>query len=197
MASAQATTAPAKEARPARSARRRPAGAETGDFWVQVGAFRDVETARRVAQKLRDQNYRVHESTTMRAPAGRTGPAEAPTGDRYDVFVSGPSPADITSRLAAKGLSVEGAEGGAVVRPSLSLREAVALSRDLAGEGFKVQVKRASGAGPAPAPSAPPQAADTLHRVRVTGFPDRPAAIETQKKLETQGYAGFIGRGEP
>lgn len=187
----------------ARGATARASGtAAPGDFWVQVGAFRDAETARRVAAKLREQNYRVDESTistTARAPSAAPKTPETPSGDRYDVLVSGPSSSDVTAKLRAKGLSAEAAEGGAVVRPSLSLREAVTLSRELTTEGFKVQVKRAGGPAPTPAPApsapaAPP--ADTLHRVRVAGLPDRTTAIETQKKLEAQGLKGYIGRGQ-
>ena len=48
-------------------------------------------------------------------------------------------------KLYAKGLSTEPARDGVVVKPSLPLRDAIALSKDLAAEGLKVQVRRSGG----------------------------------------------------
>ena len=42
-----------------RRRRRRNRAKVTGPFWVQVGAFKDPDTAKRVATALRDQNYKV------------------------------------------------------------------------------------------------------------------------------------------
>ena len=87
---------------------------------------------------------------------------------------------------------------GIVVRPSLPLREAVALSRDLADAGLSVQVRRVGGPAPvvAPAPAPAPAPADgmTLHRVRVGGFPDRATAVAAAKQLEEKGFKPFIAR---
>jgi cell division septation protein DedD len=84
-----------------------------------------------------------------------------------------------------------------VVKPSLPLRDAVALSKDLAAEGLKVQVRRAG--SPAPAAAATPPAAaasgETLHRVRVGPFADLAAARAARAELESKGYKGFIARG--
>jgi hypothetical protein len=112
------------------------------------------------------------------------------------VFVVGGSPADITVKLSAKGLSTEPARDGVVVKPSLPLRDAVALSKDLAAEGLKVQVRR-SGA-PASATAAPAPAGNAggemLYRVRVGPYPDRAAATSARKELEEKGYKPFIAR---
>jgi len=183
---------------------------------VQVGAFRDESTAKKVVAKLREQNYKVEESVrggsasaTKSAAADKSAPAASapsPAGtDQYDVFVSGLSAAELSERLAAKGLAAEPAGSGAVIKPSLPLRDAVALSKDLAVDGFKVQVRRAGGAAPAPSPRATParpaepaaSGGDTLYRVRVGAFPDRATAMTTLKELEAKGYKPFIARGGP
>jgi len=198
------------------STARAPRGAATGEWWVQVGAFRDESTAKKVVAKLREQNYKVEESVrggsasaTKSAAADKSAPAASapsPAGtDQYDVFVSGLSAAELSERLAAKGLAAEPAGNGAVIKPSLPLRDAVALSKDLAVEGFKVQVRRAAGAAaaPPPAPRAvarrpePSASGETLYRVRVGGFPDRATAVSTLKELEAKGYKPFIARGGP
>jgi cell division septation protein DedD len=154
---------------------------EAGPYWVQVGAFRDPEAARRLAERLRAENYRVTESVT----AVRPGPE--PT-DRYQVVISGASPGDVEARLRAKGLRGESVGGSVMVSPGLPLREAVALSKELAAEGFQVQVRRTAGT------AAPGQ--EPLHRVRVGAFADRGAALAVMKELEAKGYRVFLARGD-
>ncbi|MBI2216361.1 MAG: SPOR domain-containing protein [Candidatus Rokubacteria bacterium] len=201
-----------KTAADRRAAAGKTVGGETGDFWVQVGAFRDAETAKRVAARLEQRSYRVEQSTTTRGPArtkaaapaaasGTAGGASGAAGDRYDVFVASTTPAQVVSKLNAKGLSAEGVSDGALVKPSLPLRDAVALSKDLASEGFKVQVRRARGAsagGTAPAAPAPAVATaattGTLHRVRVGAFTDRATALAALKNLEAEGFKPFIAK---
>ena len=220
---AKDTAKPAVAAKPAAEPKRAAATAATtsrpasgsGPFWVQVGAFRDAETARKLAAKLRDENFKVEESVTRTGgtPAAKSAPKPAPaaapkphdiTTDQYDVFVTGQTPEELNKRLSAKGLAAEASGAGMVVKPSLPLRDAVALSKDLAVEGFKVQVRRSGGsmasASPAPAPSAPAEPAASeggaeLHRVRVGAFPDRAAAQEAVRQLEAKGYKPYIARG--
>jgi cell division septation protein DedD len=174
-------------------------GSETGTYWVQVGAFRDPDTAKRVAAKLQEQRFRVEEMTIAGSstPAASPGSAAEGAGDRYDVFVASGAPADVVTKLTSKGLSAEAVTDGAIVKPSLPLRDAVALSKDLASEGFKVQVKRARTAV-AGAPASSTRAATgeaALHRVRVGAFADRAAAAAAMKKLEALGYTTFLARG--
>ena len=191
-------------------------GGAAGAWWVQVGAFRDESTAKKVAAKLREQNYKVEESVhgvresaARSAAVDKSAPAASapnPAGaDLYDVFVSGLSAAELNTRLSAKGLAAEPSGSSAVIRPSLPLRDAVALSKDLAVEGFKVQVRRAAGTAAAPQPApravarrpAPSATGETLYRVRVGAFPDRATAVSTLKELEAKGYKPFIARGGP
>jgi outer membrane biosynthesis protein TonB len=166
----------------------------SGPYWVQVGAFKDPETALRLAARLREQGVRAETSTTAStgAASARPAPAAAASGDRYDVVVSG---ADVDAKLASKGLTGEATTAGTVLKPSLPLREAVALSRDLADSGLSVQVRRVSAPAPAAAAAPPATTAETLHRVRVGGFPDRTSAAAAQKQLEEKGYKTFIARG--
>jgi hypothetical protein len=161
---------------------------------VQVGAFRDEKLAQALGAKLRVDNFRVEEIRP--AEGGGDGatsgaPATMGPGDKYDVFVSGASSADVNARLAGRGLAADPVAGGAVIRPSLPLRDAVALSKDLATEGLKVQVRRASASASARVASA---GGDGLYRVRVGGFADRASAEEARKALASKGYAGFVAR---
>ena len=183
------------------------APATGGPYWVQIGAFKDPETAKRVAAKLREENFKVEESVKRVAgaasPAARSSAkATTPAGaDQYDVFVTGMSIEELNRRLAGKGLSAETSGAGVVVKPSLPLRDAVALSKDLAVEGFRVQVRRSGAAATAPAvvsaPSpAPDEGGQALHRVRVGAFPDRAAAVAAARELESKGFKPYIARGD-
>ena len=128
-----------------------------GAYFVQVGAFKSPDTAKRLATRLRELKYNVEETSmsggarTERASA--PAPSSSAAGDRYDVYVMGGTAADINAKLGPKGLTSEPSAGGVVVKPSLPLRDAVALSKDLAVDGLKVQVRRSSG-GAASAPAA-------------------------------------------
>ena len=176
-----------------------------GAWFVQVGAFHEPERARKLAASLRERKFSVDQPSATTGPAERGGKAAAPVpapggaaGDTYDVFVTGGSAADIGAKLSAKGLAVEKSGSGVVVKPSLPLRDAVALSKDLAVEGFKVQVRRAASGAPAAAAAAP--AARTgdgegIYRVRVGPYADRAAAQAALAELEAKGYKGFITRG--
>ena len=197
-----------------RAAPARAPVAEGGEYFVQVGAFKDQETAKRLAASLRAQNYPVTEPVKrvgggVVAEAPRPAPrAPAPAAsvtdrsDRYDVLVTGGSVADINAKLVAKGLAAEPAGDGVRIRPSLPLRDAVALSKDLNNEGFKVQVRR--GGAPSATAAAPVRASavtegdgggETLYRVRVGGYADRATALSVLRALQGKGYQPFIAKG--
>src|SRR5256712_8421930 len=177
------------------------AAAPGGAYFVQVGAFKSQESAKRLATRLRELKYNVEESSMSGAQSGRSDAASprsgaAPAGsDRYDVYVTGGAPGDITAKLTAKGLTAEPSGGGVVVKPSLPLRDAVALSKDLAVDGLKVQVRRAGASAPAPSAGAATSGGDSLYRIRVGPFDDRGAAASTLRELEQRGYTPFIARG--
>ena len=180
-----------------------PSPTGPGDYFVQVGAFKNPDTAKKVAARLREQKYNVEETSasgvkTARAAAPSAPQASGSPSDRYDVYVTGGAPGDINGKLSAKGLSAEPSGAGVVVKPSMPLRDAVALSKDLAVDGLKVQVRRAAG-GPAPSPTTPSSASmasdGTLYRVRVGPFDDKSTATSTLRELEQKGYTPFIARG--
>jgi len=170
---------------------RDPESSRSGNYWIQVAALRDAEAAKHIAATLRDRQFPVAESTTTSTKPIRAGVAN----DRYEIVVDGAKD-DLTSRLAPKGLTIDTTEDGLRVRPTLSLHDAVTVSKDLAGAGFQVQVKRAPGdASPAAqALDAAPEV--TWYRVRVGPFADRATAQETLRKLMDRGYAPFIARGQ-
>jgi len=198
------TSAVAKESTTPRPKATSPAPAMQGPgaYFVQVGAFKSPDTAKRLATRLRELKYNVEETPmsdgakTERASA--PAPSSSAAGDKYDVYVTGGTAADINAKLGPKGLTSEPSAGGVVVKPSLPLRDAVALSKDLAVDGLKVQVRRSSSgavsAPAAPAASASASSADGLYRVRVGPFDDRAAATSTLRELQQRGYTPFIAR---
>ena len=204
VASKSATSTPKEQsASPAPRTSAAPSPTGPGDYFVQVGAFKNPETAKKVAARLREQKYNVEETSasgvkTARAAAPSAPQASGSPSDRYDVYVTGGAPGEINAKLSAKGLSAEPSGAGVVVKPSMPLRDAVALSKDLAVDGLKVQVRRAAG-GPAPSsttPSSASMASDgTLYRVRVGPFDDKSTATSTLRELEQKGYTPFIARG--
>jgi cell division septation protein DedD len=170
--------------------------AEGGPYWVQVGAFKEPEVAKQLAARLREQGLRAEESSKVTAasrPAVAAGGGSS--SDRYDVVVSGASAADLDTKLAPKGMTGESTSNGIVVRPSLPLREAVGLSRELADAGLRVQVRRVGGPAAVATPAPAPAGETMWHRVRVGGFPDRATAMAAAKQLEAKGYKPFIARG--
>jgi hypothetical protein len=209
---AKAATKPPTATRPATQASTPVPAVGGAPYWVQVGAFKDAEAAKRLAARLRDDSFKVEESVkrvggtkSSGAPTEASPSAGGATGgsEQYDVFVTGMSVDEVNKRLSGKGLSAATAGGGVVVKPSLPLRDAVALSKDLAVEGYKVQVRRA-GSGPPttwvpPSPKTPTPSSESgseLHRVRVGSFPDRAAAQAAARELEVKGYKPFIARGD-
>jgi sporulation related protein len=168
-------------------------GDVSGDWWVQIAALRDAETARRLTDRLRRQGFRVPEREPAQAAAASTSAA----AERYEVFVAGALPAELISSLEPKGLTARGEPGGAVVTPALPRQDAVALASALTNAGFKVELRPTAPARPAPGGPAALAGGDALHRVRVGGFADRGAAVVASRRLEALGYERpFIGRGQ-
>jgi cell division septation protein DedD len=194
------TAAVAKESATSRPKATSPAPTMQGPgaYFVQVGAFKSEDTAKRLATRLRELKYSVDETAASggaNTAASAPAPSASPAGDKYDVYVMGGTAADINAKLGPKGLTSEPSAGGVVVKPSLPLRDAVALSKDLAVEGLKVQVRRSSGgAAPASAAAKGAPSSDGLYRVRVGPFDDRAAATSTLHELQQRGYTPFIAR---
>jgi cell division septation protein DedD len=173
---------------------------DQGAYFVQVGAFKSQDSAKKLATRLRELKYNVEETAASggaKTAASAPAPSASSASDKYDVYVMGGTAADINAKLGPKGLTSEPSAGGVVVKPSLPLRDAVALSKDLAVDGLKVQVRRSSGgAASASAPAAAKVApgSDGLYRVRVGPFDDRSTATSTLRELQQRGYTPFIAR---
>ena len=180
---APSTPAPApkvaeKPAGPApKPAVRAPATAPSkGDYWVQVGAFKEAANADRVAARLTAEKYSVQRATVKRGGGGEAG---------NEIFAAGARQGDLYDKVKAKGLRADAVKGGAVVRPPLPLREAVALSKELADAGMDVKIRRVGAEK------------GTLHLVRVGGFADRKEAEAAKAELEGKGVPGFVVKGPP
>jgi len=147
-----------------------------GDYWVQVGAFSDAKNAARLADRLTGEKYSVQRATVTRGGGAGSG---------NEIFVAGVSQRDLYDKVKAKGLRADAVKGGAVVRPPMPLRDAVALSKELADAGMDVKIRRVGGEK------------GTFHVVRVGGFPDRKEAEAAKAELDGKGMPGFLVKGPP
>jgi cell division septation protein DedD len=193
------TAAVAKESTTPRPTATSPAPMVQGQgaYFVQVGAFKSQDAAKRLATRLRELKYNVEETAASggaKTAASAPAPSASSAGDKYDVYVMGGTAADVNAKLGPKGLTSEPSAGGVVVKPSLPLRDAVALSKDLAVDGLKVQVRRSSGGAAAVSAAASAPGSDGLYRVRVGPFDERAAATSTLRELQERGYTPFLAR---
>ena len=147
-----------------------------GDYWVQVGAFSRAKNAASLAAKLTAEKYSVQRATVKRAGAGDGG---------NEIFAAGVTQRDLYDKVKSKGLRADAVKGGSVVRPPLPLRDAVALSKELADAGMDVKIRRV---GPEKG---------TFYLVRVGGFADRKEAEAAKADLQGKGIPGFIVKGPP
>lgn len=153
-----------------------PAKAPTkGEYWIQVGAFKDPANAERLAAQLITQKYPVRQL--------KRAARDQPAGGSHEVLVAGASRDEVNAKLQGKDYRAEAVGADVVIRPALGLKDAVTLAKELTGQGFTVRIRRAG-------------AAATLHVVQVGEFPDRERAQAVQKDLESKGLSGFIRKGE-
>src|SRR2546427_197187 len=97
------TTKPAKQtARRVAKATATPVAPARGAYWVQVGAFKDLESAKRLAARLRDQNYPVEAASPASTPAANPG------GDGLHRVRVGPYPDRAAATSALKELEAKG-----------------------------------------------------------------------------------------
>jgi cell division septation protein DedD len=172
-AAAEAKVAGASPTAPKARAQAPPA---QGEYWVQVGAFQDRRNADRLAEAIRAERLPVQLAPVTRDAGGGNG-------SRHELLVTG-STVEAVNRLLRGHHSAEAVPGGALIRPALSLREAVELSKRLAGEGLTVKIRQAAVGG-----------GSTYHVVRVGAFPDRARAMEARADLAAKGHAGFLTQG--
>lgn len=168
-----ATPKPGASSRPAAT----PATAG-GEYWVQVGLFANGDNAERLAKELREERFAVEVAQTARG--GAAGPV-----NRHEVVVNGASVETVTAALKGTG-TAEVVAGAVVIRPALDLKDAVTLSRRLAGEGLEVRIRRVGAA---------PAGGNTVYLVRVGGYPTRDAAAAGKRELAAKGVGGFVTQG--
>lgn len=152
-----------------------PSAPSKGNYWVQVGAFKESANASRLAAKLTAEKYSVQRATVKR------GIGEG----RNEIFAPGVAQRDLYDKVKAKGLRADAVKGGAVVRPAMPLRDAVALSKELVEAGVQVKIRRVGGEQ------------GTFYLVRVGGFLDRKEAEAAKAELEGKGVPGFVVKGTP
>ena len=176
-------TAAAKKAAPADGAPAKvapaPAG-RAGDFWVQVGAFQREDNAEALARSVREKTKMSARITSRSARAD----APAVTSVRHEVFVSGAQVPAVNAALRGNG-SAHPVRGGVAVQPPLELKEAVALSRRLSGEGMTVKIRRVGGEAATAVPAV-------AYVVRVGGFSTRTQAEAAKRELASKGVTGFV-----
>ena len=176
-------TATGKKAAPGDGAPAKVAGApadRSGDYWVQVGAFQREDNAETLVRSVREKTKLPARITS------RSARADAPAGTsvRHEVFVSGAQVTAVNAALRGHG-SARVVRGGVAVQPPLELKEAVALSRRLSGEGMTVKVRRVGGEATAADPAV-------AYVVRVGGYGTRAQAEAAKRELARNGVTGFV-----
>ena len=152
-----------------------------GDYWVQVGLFANGDNAERLAKELRDERFSVEVAQTTKGGASATAPTK-----QHEVVVSGATVEAVTAALKGSG-TAEAAGDVVVVRPAMDLKDAVALSRRLAGEGLEVRIRRIA--------AAPTGDGTMVYLVRVGAYPTREAAAAGRRELAAKGVGGFVTQG--
>ena len=151
--------------------------ARSGAFWVQVGAFQHERNAEALARKIRGMKMPVQTTRRVRAQT------VAATVPRHEVFVMDAPVATVNAALRGQGRA-QAVRGGVAVQPPLELKEAVALSRRLTGEGLSVKIRRMGGDAAAESP--------TTYVVRVGGYATRGQAETARRALAGKGVKGFV-----
>jgi cell division septation protein DedD len=161
-----------------------PSEGAAGSYWIQVGAFKEQKNADVLAKSLRAAGFPVHVTAIARGAGGESaGPVQ-----RHELFVTDASVDKVTAALKGQG-TAQTVSGGVVVRPSMSLQEAMTMSKRLTDQGLKVVIRPAGGLAAA-APSQP-----SLHAVRAGAYSNRTSALAAREELAAKGHQGFLAEG--
>ena len=190
-----AETAPAKAtdkpAAPSRvvakaDAPSRPAAeAVSGNYWIQLGAFKEQKNADALAKTLRDAGFPV-QVTPIRSGGGGESKVVA---QQHELFVTETSVDKVNAALKGRG-TAQPVSGGVAVKPAFSLQDAMTVSKRLTDEGLKVVIRPAGGL------AAPSQGQGTLHAVRAGGYSNRTSALAARDELAAKGHPGFLAEGQ-
>ena len=171
--------------RPAAVASAKPsAEAASGNYWIQLGAFKEQKNADALAKTLRDAGFPIQVTPIQRGGGGDTqGGAQ-----QHELFVTETSVEKVNAALKGHGRA-QLAAGGVAVKPAFSLQEAMTVSKRLTDEGLKVVIRPAGGLATAS------QGQGTLHAVRAGGYSNRTSALAARDELAAKGHQGFVAEG--
>jgi cell division septation protein DedD len=158
-----------------------PASAASGNYWIQLGAFKEEKNAEALAKALRGEGFPAQVTPIRRGTSGGVV-----TVQQHELFVSEAGVEKVNIALKGRGTG-QSVAGGVAVRPAFSLQEAMTVSKRLTDEGFKVVIRPASG---------PPATSEgTLHAVRAGGYSNRSSAVAALDELSAKGHRGFLAEG--
>ena len=171
--------------RPAAVASAKPAAdAASGNYWIQLGAFKEQKNADALAKTLRDAGFPV-QVTPIRAGGGGESKVAA---QQHELFVTETSVDRVNAALKGRG-TAQPVSGGGAVKPAFSLQDAMTVSKRLTDEGLKVVIRPAGGL------ATPSQGQGTLHAVRAGGYSNRTSALAARDELRAKGHQGFLAEG--
>ena len=172
--------------RPAAVASAKPsAEAASGNYWIQLGAFKEQKNADALAKTLRDAGFPIQVTPIRSGGAGESKGA----AQQHELFVTETSVDKVNAALKGRG-TAQPVSGGVTVKPAFSLQDAMTVSKRLTDEGLKVVIRPASGL------AAPSQGQGTLHAVRAGGYTDRTSALAARDELAAKGHPGFLAEGQ-
>jgi cell division septation protein DedD len=161
------------------------AEAASGNYWIQLGAFKDQKNADALAKTLRDAGFPI-QVTPIRSGGGGESKGAAL---QHELFVTETSVDKVNAALKGRG-TAQPVSGGVAVKPAFSLQDAMTVSKRLTDEGLKVVIRPASGV------VTPSQGQGTLHAVRAGGYSDRTSALAARDELAAKGHPGFLAEGQ-
>jgi cell division septation protein DedD len=171
--------------RPAAVASAKPsAEAASGNYWIQLGAFKEQKNADALAKTLRDAGFPI-QVTPIRPGGG--GESKGAT-QQHELFVTETSVDKVNAALKGRG-TAQPVSGGVAVKPAFSLQDAMTVSKRLTDEGLKVVIRPAGGL------ATPSQGQGTLHAVRAGGYSNRTSALAARDELAAKGHRGFLAEG--
>jgi cell division septation protein DedD len=171
--------------RPAAVASAKPSGeAASGNYWIQLGAFKEQKNADALAKTLRDAGFPI-QVTPIRPGGGGESKVAA---QQHELFVTETSVDKVNAALKGRG-TAQPVSGGVTVKPAFSLQDAMTVSKRLTDEGLKVVIR------PAGSLATPSQGPGMLHAVRAGGYSNRTSALAARDELAAKGHQGFLAEG--
>jgi len=172
--------------RPAAVADAKPSAgaAASGNYWIQLGAFKEQKNADALAKTLRDAGFPI-QVTPIRPGGGGESKVAA---QQHELFVTETSVDKVNAALKGRG-TAQPVSGGVTVKPAFSLQDAMTVSKRLTDEGLKVVIR------PAASLATPSQGPGVLHAVRAGGYSNRTSALAARDELAAKGHQGFLAEG--